>query len=216
MAFGAISARAPSGLLNVGALRGNTIRLWLVGGVVGAVALLGLGWFLLIRPQSAQTEDLRDQTEAAQSQVDSLRSRLTEVRAQNEELASYRAKYDTARAALPTTGDTSQFLRDVQSSGIRAGVSVDGLVVGSPTQIKGAGTTVYALPITVTAVGTASKLEGFVNQLQRVQPRAVLISTANAAPNESSASLRGSVLLTLGLQAFVSPSAAGSTLTSTN
>ncbi|MFI5953674.1 type 4a pilus biogenesis protein PilO [Cryptosporangium sp. NPDC051539] len=216
MAFSAMSARVPSALPDLAGLRGNTIRLWLAGGVVGAVLLLGVGWFLLIRPQTAQTAELRAQTETAQVNADSLRSRLAQVKAQNDDLASYRSKYDTAREALPTTAATSQFLRDVQSSGTRAGISVDGLVVGSPTQVKGAGTTVYALPISVTAVGTASKLEGFVNQLQRVQPRAVLINTANVAPNESSESLRGSVLLTLGLQAFVSPSAAGSALAATD
>ncbi|GAA3384545.1 type 4a pilus biogenesis protein PilO [Cryptosporangium minutisporangium] len=214
MVLSQLSSRAPSGLFDAAALRGNTVRLWVAGGVVGALLLIALGGFLLIRPQNARTEELRAQTETAQASVDSLRSRLAEVRSQNSRLAEYRSEYEAARAALPTTLALSTFLRDVQSSATRAGVAVEGLIVGAPTQVNGAaGATVYALPLTITATGSASKLEGFVNQLQRVQPRAVLVSTTNAVPNESSNSLRGSVLLTLGMRAFVAPTVAGSALT---
>ncbi|SHN20933.1 type 4a pilus biogenesis protein PilO [Cryptosporangium aurantiacum] len=211
MALSQMTTRVPSGLLDTSALRGNVLGLWVIGGVVGTLLVLALGGFLLIRPQQAHTAEVRAQTETAQASVDALRSRLAQVRAQNSRIAEYRSAYQTARAALPTTAALSTFLRSVQSSGSRAGVAVSGLIVGAPSQVNGLGATIYALPITITATGTASKLDGFLNQLQRVQPRAVLVSTANATPNESSNSLRGSVLLTLGLQMYVAPAAAAST-----
>ncbi|MFG1925875.1 type 4a pilus biogenesis protein PilO [Cryptosporangium sp. NPDC048952] len=216
MALSQLSSRASSGLFGAVALRGSASRLWLAGGAIGVVLLLVVGWFLAIRPQNDRAAQLEEQTSAAQAQADSLRSRLEQVKSENESLAEYRSKFQAARAALPTTASLSDFLRNVQSSGTRAGVSVEGMVVGAPSQVVGADSTIYGMPITITATGSASKLEGFLNQLQRVQPRAVLVSTTNAAPNESSKSLRGSVLLTLGMQAFIAPGAAGATLTSSS
>jgi len=215
VALSQMTSRAPSALLDTSGLRSNAYRLWLAGGVIGLVLLLGCGWFFLIRPQTNRTSELRAETESAQDQVDALRTRLNQLRSDNAKLDQYRQAYRTARQALPTTAALSTFLRDVQGSGTRAGVSLSALVIGAPSVATGVGATIYSLPVTITAAGTASKLDGFLNQLQRVQPRAVLISTVNAVPNESNTSLNGSILLTLGMQAFVAPATIGSALTST-
>jgi Tfp pilus assembly protein PilO len=179
-------------------------RLWTVGGVLGAVALLAVSWFFLIGPQYDQTATLHDRTAAAQVRQASLQHRLIELRRQSRELPRFRTERALARQALPTTSAMSDYLRELEASGARTGVSVSGLIVGSPAKVAGP-TEIYTVPITLTATGTAAELEKFLDAVQRDQHRATLISSANAVPDRQSTSLAGTVILTLGLQVYVAP-----------
>jgi Tfp pilus assembly protein PilO len=180
-------------------------RLWAIGGAVGAIALLAIGWFFFISPQQGQTRGLLDQTSAADLRVASLQHRLVELRQQKGDLPLHRAELARARQALPTTSGLSDLLRELQDAGGRTGVVVSGVIVGAPAQVTAAATQVYTLPITLTATGGYSDLAWFLRQLQQIQPRAVLISTTTAAPGVDSDSLVGPVSLSLGLEVFVAP-----------
>ncbi len=180
-------------------------RFWLSSGAVAAIALVVVGWFGFVSPQHGHTASLRDDTAAAELRGSALRHRLSQLHDQNENIAAYQAELARHREALPTTAGLSDFLRELQAAGSAAGVSVDGLIVGSPNQVTGTATTAetYSLPITLTAAGTVTALGAFLDQLQRVQPRAVLISSMAAAPAGTSVSLTGKVGLNLRLDAFV-------------
>jgi Tfp pilus assembly protein PilO len=180
-------------------------RLWMIGGAAGAAVLLAIGWFFFISPQKGQTSSLNDRAAATQLRLTSLGHKLADLRQQNRDLPRYRAQLARDRQALPTTSDLSNFLRELQTVGDATSVSVSGLLVGTPSQINVATAKVYALPITLNADGPAANLDRFLDQLQRVQPRAVLITSANATPVDQSGSLVGTVALTLSLQVFVAP-----------
>jgi Tfp pilus assembly protein PilO len=184
---------------------GHGHRLWAIGGALAAAVLVAVGWFLFISPQNSQTTDLRARTAAAQQRITSLNHRLGELRQQNTDLARYQAELARDREALPKESALSNFLRELQDAGDSAGISVSGLVVGVPVPATEGGGAVFALPVSVTALGTEAKLNGFLDQLQQVQPRAVLITSANAIPNEGSGSLAGTVSLTLTMQVFTAP-----------
>jgi Tfp pilus assembly protein PilO len=191
---------------------GRVDRLWMIGGAVGALVLLAIGWFFFISPQKGQTISLNNRAAETQLRLTSLGHKLADLRQQNRDLPLYRAQLARDRRALPTTSDLSNFLRELQTAGDGTAVSVSGLLVGSPTEINVAATKVYALPITLNAEGTAADLDLFLDQLQRAQPRAVLITSANATPIDQSGSLAGAVSLTLSMQVFVaSPGSAGKT-----
>jgi hypothetical protein len=67
---------------------------------------------------------------------------------------------------------------------------------------------IYALPITADVSGSPAALGRFLDQLQRVQPRAVLITqlTEKAATSaQNGHAVGGSTSLTLSMQAFVAP-----------
>jgi Tfp pilus assembly protein PilO len=201
---------------SLGALRARSYPLWVGGGTLAVVVVLALGWFLLIQPQKARTSSLRDEVDTAQTGVAQLQQQLAKARQENGDLTGYQQKLVAARAALPTTAALSTFLRDVESAGTAAGVDVRSLIVGTPAQVTGISAQIYALPITLTAAGSASKLDTFLTQVQRVQPRAVLVNTVNAAPDENSVSLSGTVTMTLGLRAFVAPTTSTSSTSSTS
>ena len=173
-------------------------RIWMLGGIVAAALLLALGWFLAIEPQNSEASQSRAEQESAQTRLISLRRRLTELEQQKARLPQFEATLRAYRAALPTGSGLPDFLRQLQESGDQVGVSVSGLTVTRPE--AGDNPSVYALPITVTADGNGSNLDRFLHQLQQVQPRAVLIQSANVA-SAGKGSKRMS--LTLSLKAFV-------------
>jgi Tfp pilus assembly protein PilO len=177
-------------------------RIWVIGGAAGAVVLAALAWFFLISPQNAQTAALQDQASVERQRVGTLEHRLAELREQNTRLSTYETTLDTDRKALPPTPDLAEFLRELQSAGTASRVAVNGLTVGSPTPTKAAGGRAFAVPLTLTAVGSGGDLEEFLHQLQQVQPRAVLVNAVNATAEGQTGSLRGSGSLNLTLQVF--------------
>jgi len=71
------------------------------------------------------------------------------------------------------------------------------------------------VPITLTAAGTAADLSAFLNRLQTVQARAVLITTASLTGDTTTAS--GQMTLSLALTVFYAPGTdKTSTLTTTD
>jgi Tfp pilus assembly protein PilO len=186
-------------------------RLWLIGGALGAVALLAVGWFFLINPQHERASSLREKAAAEELKVVSLRHRLAELKQQKNNLSEYEGQLARDRQALPKTSGLSDFLRELQAAGDHTGVSVSGVIVGAPNEASAGSGVVFALPISLNVSGTVAQLSSFLDQLQRVQPRAVLIMTANAASADQGGTLSGQVNLGLTLQAFVASADAPTT-----
>ena len=182
---------------------GRVDRLWMVGGVLGAAVLLAISWFFLISPQHAERDSLNASEASAEQRLGQLQQRLGDLRKQNDKLAEYKAELAQSRQALPATPALSDLLRELQIAGDNTGVAVSGLNVGDVTPLTAAGGQVFTLALSLTASGTIDKLNAFLDQLQQVQPRALLINTASlsrTAANSTTASL------TLTLEAFVAPS----------
>jgi Tfp pilus assembly protein PilO len=203
MVVPAVGLRGEGSLFDPAALRISAYRSWLIGGVAGAVALILLGWFLLIRPELNEAADFRDRTASAEDGIAGLRRRLAEVRAENANLDTYRTAYATARKALPTSNDVPTFLRDTQSAASASGAALKGVTIGTPAPLTDG--TVYGLPITMVTEGSAAALDTFIHRLQRVQPRTVLVKTLSLASAGEEPVMDAKIALTLELQAFVAP-----------
>jgi Tfp pilus assembly protein PilO len=187
--------------------RGHTDRLWAVGGALGAAVLLAVTWFFLISPQRAETAALQEETVAAQNRIGSLQRRLTELREQNSQFDKYQDQLDRDRQALPTDSGLSDFLRQVQTAGDAAKVTVNAVSVGEPSLAPAGGGQVYTLTITMTVAGNATTMSAFLDQIQRIQPRAVLISTASMAAADPTESINSASGMTLNMQVFIAPPA---------
>ena len=178
-------------------------RLWMFGALAGAVALSALAWLLLIGPQRTETTDVEDQTAQADGQVIVEQRKLAKLTAEYAERDKYAAELAANRKALPTVAATGDLLRELQSAGDGAGVIVSSLSAGSPAELKGAAG-VASVTITVVAAGKLEKLQAFLDQVQRIQPRAMLVFNVSFAPNGSGEAITGtSTLLTLSAQVFV-------------
>lgn len=209
-------------------------RLWLIGGGVGAFVMVLIGYFLLISPQRASTQDVRDQVAAKQLESAALQQHIDELTAQNKDLAKYKSQLAALRLALPSNSGLPDLLRTLQGIGNETLAQVTSLTVGPPTGITAApaaapaepagtatptatpttastatteptssGTGVYSLSITAQVSGSTKQLGDFLDQLQSVQPRAVLITSVALGAADSSD--RSATTMQLTMQAFVAP-----------
>jgi Tfp pilus assembly protein PilO len=190
-------------------------RLWAVGGVIGAIVLLTLGWFFLVGPRNQETAALHDQAISTEQKVASLQRRLIELRKQHADFPAYQARLARDRQALPTDAGLADFLRETQAAGDSTGVQVTGFNAGDPAEVAAPGAKLSAVPVTLTVEGDTANLRAFLDQLQQIQPRAALITSVSLVPDEGGASIAGRTGLTLGMQVFFAPPAAATAATPT-
>jgi type IV pilus assembly protein PilO len=219
-------------------LRSSQERLWLLGGGVCAFVMVLIGYFFLISPQRDSTSSVNAQVAAARDQTSLLQNRIDALGRQNQDLSRYTADLAQAQLALPSTSGLPDFLRTLQSIGNASLADVTSLTVGPPTDVTSvaggtppvaatapsqtatagpathavpAGPRVYALSITAQVSGSTTQLGEFLDQLQSVQPRAVLIgqitigSGSPGATSGSSVSANRVTTMQLTMQAFVAP-----------
>ncbi|GAA2578172.1 hypothetical protein GCM10010399_04920 [Dactylosporangium fulvum] len=177
-------------------------RLWQLGGALCAAAIVAFGWFFFINPKYQEADDIRARVDDAGVQVAVQQQKLAQLRKDNEHLEEYKAQLAADLAALPEADSVSSLLRELQAAGELTGVTVSGVTVGSAVDVKTAGATVHALPVSLSVVGPSGKINPFLDQLQKVQPRAVLISSVNLAPSTTAGDRTN---VTINLQAFYAP-----------
>jgi Tfp pilus assembly protein PilO len=215
--------------------RSSQERLWLLGGGVCAFVMVLIGYFFLISPQRDSTSTVNSQVAAARDQTSLLQNRINALAKQNQDLSRYTADLAQAQLALPSTSGLPDFLRTLQSIGNASLADVTSLTVGPPTDVTSvaggtppvaasetgtagpathavpAGPRVYALSITAQVSGSTTQLGEFLDQLQSVQPRAVLIgqitigSGSPGATSGSRVSANRVTTMQLTMQAFVAP-----------
>jgi Tfp pilus assembly protein PilO len=179
-------------------------RLWPLGGAFCALVLVAFGYYFFIRPKHNDTESIKDQASDATVQVAKQRHELADLSRQYEHLGEYKAKLDQGRAALPPADAVPDLLRELQVAGEVTGITVSSVSVGAATDLKDVvGYQVYALPVSLNVTGPTDRVNPFLDQLQQVQPRAVLIGSVNFAPSSAAGLDRSSV--TINLQAFYAP-----------
>jgi Tfp pilus assembly protein PilO len=198
----------------------NAARIWTLAGIAITVLLVVASWFLVISPKYGKAADVQNQVEETQTQLITLRKKIAGLDAQKAQLPKFKAALKANQKALPDDSGVPDLLRQLQGSGEKTGVSVSGFSVASPAQVVGlAG--VWQLPITLIATGEPANLGQFLNDLQAVQPRAVLIQSANftqgsSSAADSSADDSAKTSLNLSLMAYVAlPAGAGAPIVTT-
>ena len=184
---------------------GRVDRFWMVGGVLGAAVLLAITWLFLVTPQHTERDNLKESLNATERQLDQLQQRLGKLQQDKEKLPQYKAELAKAQKALPGTPALSDLLRELQDAGDATKVTVSGLNVGNVSPLTTTGGQVYTLALSLTASGAIDGLNGFLDQLQQVRPRALLISTVSLSRTTTTSD---TATLSLTLTAFVSPSTA--------
>ena len=179
-------------------------RLWQLGGAFCALIVVAFGYFFFIRPEYNDTADVNRSAEDARVEVAKLRRQMSELAKEAENLDAYKAKLATLQAALPANDAAAELLRELQSASDQAGVTVSTVAVGVGQDLKALGAQAYALPVSLTVTGPTSKMNAFLDQLQKEQPRAVLVSGVNFAPSGAENITTSNV--TINLTAFYAPS----------
>lgn len=202
-------------------------KMWMGGGAAGSLMVIAIGWFFFISPQHAQANDYRAQTSEAVSRNDLLLRKLSTLREQSKKLDEYKATLTRDQSALPSESGLPNFLRQLQTLGGATQVSITTVTIAPPTPMipAPAGTVANAttaptnpttptakssaissIAVTLNASGRVEQLGMFLDQLQHVQPRAVLISQADLKPASetgSTVTASGQTTLALSISLFV-------------
>jgi len=189
-------------------------RFWQAGGVLAALLLAALAWFVAIGPELSHASSLDSQTADAQSQNLVLQAKLHRLQRDDANLGTLTDSLRQARAALPV--DTAIAAYTKQLTGYAAGshVAVTGVSASAPvsaTSKPGQAATaslgvpdgkLFALPLTVIVKGTAADDLRFVHSVQS-DPRAALVTSVQLANDASGKS--NTTQLTVQLQLWVQP-----------
>jgi len=184
----------------------NTARIWLCTGAAVVALLAVTSWFLLIKPKYTEAAGVRAQANDTQTQLVSLRKRISDLDRQKAQLPKFRAALKANQRALPSDAGVSDFLRQLQAAGDNVDVAVTGVSVAAPLKSPAAAD-LWELPMTLTAEGRADDLSLFLIQMQSVQPRAVLVKSANLTQGASGSAGAAPPSLSLTITAYVAPPA---------
>jgi len=113
----------------------NKLKQWVAFTVVGVVAVLAAGWFLLVAPRHAEAAGLRQQTAEQEGANGQLRTALAVLKAQAKDLPKEQAKLALVAAKLPDNPAEPELLRALASAADTAGVELVSIAPGALTPV---------------------------------------------------------------------------------
>ena len=177
-------------------------RIWLLGGLVIAILVTFFAWEFVIKGQQDETASVRENIASTDTQVTTLTHQVNVLRADSVNLPKYKAQLLADQQALPTDAGLPAFLRELHAAADASHMAVAQLQIGQVQPVVGTTSTtpIYSIAVTMLASGPLDAATAFLNQLQVVQPRAVLLSSVSETPGSGNL-----VQLNLTFSAFVQP-----------
>ena len=110
----------------------DKLKQWIALAVVGCLAIVAAGWFLLISPKKAEAEALRTQAAERVTANGVLESQLKVLRAQAKELPKKQADLARISAQIPDNPSLPALIRSVTAASAAAGVELVSITPGAP------------------------------------------------------------------------------------
>ena len=126
-------------------------------GVLGLVAIVAAGWFVLLAPLQVEISGLEARRQQLATELAQARSQVAELQRFRREVADLQAKLDLLKAKLPTERETPGLYRAVNEAAQAAGLGVALFQPREPRQKE----YVAEIPITITAEGGYHQLGQF-------------------------------------------------------
>lgn len=121
-------------------------RLWILGGIVGAIVLIAASWLLLVGPKLDDADSVRDQTADAQQQNAVLQAKVDKLQADSAGINDLLASLDALRDQLPVTSGLDSLTRQITEQASAAKVDVTSIVIGVPAVVKPSGSSAGSAP----------------------------------------------------------------------
>lgn len=109
----------------------DKLKQWVALTVVGIVAVLAAGWFLLVAPRHAEAAGLRQQASEQEGSNSQLRTALAVLKAQAKDLPKEQAKLALVAAKLPDNPAEPELLRALAAAADTAGVELVSIAPGA-------------------------------------------------------------------------------------
>jgi type IV pilus assembly protein PilO len=113
----------------------NKLKQWVALTLVGILAVLAAGWFLLISPKRSEAADLRSQAAAKLSANQQLMTQLAMLKAQAKGLPAQQAKLAAVAAKIPDNAALPAMVRALTKAAAAAGVELVSIAPGLPTPV---------------------------------------------------------------------------------
>ncbi|MDP9407646.1 MAG: type 4a pilus biogenesis protein PilO [Actinomycetota bacterium] len=184
-------------------------RQWIALAAAVVLAVLGLGWFLLVSPMRSEAAELTSQTEQQQLQTATLTRQLQVLRGQAAELPAQQSRLAELEKELPETVALPELIRLLTAAGAETGVEIVSMAPSAPV----ASGAISEVPFTLVVNGGYFNLEQFLGALEDL-PRAFLVAGFSLAPEAQDSSelqmtLNGKVFTKAVPVDAASPAAAG-------
>lgn len=146
---------------------------WIGGTAVVAVLILLAGWFLLLSPLREDASSVRAEVDTAEQQNDLLELQVATLRSDFEKLPEYKTQLAALRAGVPSTIESSTFMRELDALAQSTGVQIVDLAFTPPMEVVPAGAAAPAVP--------AEPVEGESQDAAAVDPAAAPVVPAGPA-----------------------------------
>ena len=212
----------------------NKTRQWATLTAVGCLAILAIGFFLVVKPQRSHAASLRTQTQSVQQSNNGLVAQVGQLKQQQKDLPAQQKLLSQIATKVPDNPALPSLIRQLSGAAAGAGVNLVSLAPGAPivgTGATGASTAsstsaassspLMTIPLTVQVQGGYFNIEQFFSAVESLS-RAMLVTgfslqaaqgsaqgAAGSAPSAAGAPAvpPGTLTAQINAQVFESPSA---------
>lgn len=107
---------------------------WIVGTVLLVALILAGGFMLVVNPVLAEASQTRESAAQMQDANSALQARIVSLKKQYDQLDTDKANLAALRTQIPSTEDTANLLRGLQSAAAAAGVSLISVTPGTASE----------------------------------------------------------------------------------
>lgn len=184
------------------------LRTWVIGAVLLALVLVAGLWFLLLSPALDAAASVRAEAEATSSANEVRSIGLTALKTQSEQLPQMRADLQALQAAVPSSAQIPELLRQLQDTAAAHQVTLQSVQVQTPTTATAApspaatpspsasatptaapapapASGLVLIPVVIQTAGERGNLDAFLSDLQTAMARLVVVTGVNETRSDA-------------------------------
>lgn len=108
----------------------TTNRLWTLGTVIVAIAVVVMGWLLVVAPTLGQAEAAQQQTRATDAQNTAQQASILRLKAESKRMPQNQAELKKLQEAIPATFALEGFLDQMEDAAASTGVVITSYTAG--------------------------------------------------------------------------------------
>jgi type IV pilus assembly protein PilO len=188
----------------------NKTRQWATLTAVGCLAILAIGFFLVVKPQRSHAAALRTQTQSVQQSNSTLLTQVSQLKQQQKDLPAQQKLLSQIATKIPDNPALPALIRQLSAAADGAGVSLVSLAPSAPTIVAGKAATastgtattasgsaaaapvapLASIPLTLQVQGGYFNVVQFFSAVESLS-RAMLVTGFQLTPNKGGAAAAG-------------------------
>jgi Tfp pilus assembly protein PilO len=134
----------------------DKVKQWVALALVGSLAIVAAGWFLLVSPKRGEAADLRTQAASQETANTNLRTSLQMLQAQAKDLPKKQADLARVAAKIPSDPAMPALIRALTAASTSAGVHLVSVTPEAPVAMAAAAPAPGAAPAPVDGAAPAA------------------------------------------------------------